>query len=124
MCKSCYFASCGYRFEQGAGADVYIVVTLRRGLTEQIDQYTLEARREVASRATEHADEVRMYNANKEEMDRRINLEREREAQMLASTFNFPIHLWSDASFPSSLRIPLPGLESHTDVQPSTPNEQ
>ena len=39
----------------------------------------------IADRATEHTDHVREMKAGKEEMERRINNEREKEAQMLAS---------------------------------------
>ncbi|KAI9637528.1 putative kinetochore protein SPC25 [Dioszegia hungarica] len=50
-----------------------------------IDKYAQEARIEIASRATEHSEQVREFKAGKEEMERRINNEREKEAQMLAS---------------------------------------
>ncbi|GFZ49559.1 Probable kinetochore protein SPC25 [Saitozyma sp. JCM 24511] len=50
-----------------------------------IDQYTMDAKTEIARRASEHVDMVRDMKAEKEEVERRITLEREREAVMLAT---------------------------------------
>jgi hypothetical protein len=52
----------------------------------QIDSYTLAAKTEIAARATDHVTSVRDLKAESEEMERRIQLEREREGEMLAST--------------------------------------
>ena len=44
----------------------------------------LEAKTEIATRAKSHADSVKILKSNKEEMDRRIQNEREREREMLS----------------------------------------
>ena len=51
----------------------------------QIDSYTLAAKTEIAARASDHVTSVRDLKAEKEETERRIQLEREREGDMLAS---------------------------------------
>ncbi|CAD6575528.1 MAG: kinetochore-associated Ndc80 complex subunit spc25 [Tremellales sp. Tagirdzhanova-0007] len=53
-----------------------------------IDSYTLSAKTEIAARATDHVTSVRDLKAEKEEMERRIQLEREREGDMLATLEN------------------------------------
>ena len=52
---------------------------------DQIDSYTIRAKTEIAARASDHTASVRDLHADKDEMERRITLEREREAEMLAS---------------------------------------
>lgn len=43
-----------------------------------------DARTEIGARVTDHTDAMRELKAGKEEWERRINMERDREAQMLA----------------------------------------
>ncbi|KAL7422769.1 kinetochore-associated Ndc80 complex subunit spc25 [Cryptotrichosporon argae] len=50
-----------------------------------IDQYTLAAKTEIAARATDHTALVRDIQAEKKETERRIQVERERETEMLAT---------------------------------------
>ncbi|WWC90714.1 uncharacterized protein L201_005651 [Kwoniella dendrophila CBS 6074] len=50
-----------------------------------IDEYTLTAKTEITARASDHANSMRDQKAEKEEMERRIHLEREREGEMLAT---------------------------------------
>ncbi|WWD19063.1 hypothetical protein CI109_103521 [Kwoniella shandongensis] len=50
-----------------------------------IDAYTLAAKTEIAARATDHVAAVRDLRAETEEMERRIQHEREREGDMLAT---------------------------------------
>ena len=60
-------------------------------LTEaQLDIYAQNAKQLIAQQSNQHTREVRTLNARKEETDRRINIEREREAQMLAGERNTP----------------------------------
>ena len=49
----------------------------------QIDTYTHAAKTEIASRATEHTSSVRDLRAEKEELERRIQNEKQREHKML-----------------------------------------
>jgi hypothetical protein len=53
-------------------------------LISKIDKYAQDARTEISGRSTEHTEQVRDLQAGKQEMERRINNEREKEAQMLA----------------------------------------
>ncbi|WRT68400.1 uncharacterized protein IL334_005376 [Kwoniella shivajii] len=60
-----------------------------------VDSYTLAARTEIAARATDHVVTMRELKAETEEMERRIQLEREREGDML-STLESERHTLSD----------------------------
>lgn len=51
-----------------------------------IDAYTQAARTEIVARATDHTAAVRDLKADKEEMEKGIQLQRESEGEMLAST--------------------------------------
>ncbi|EIW67257.1 hypothetical protein TREMEDRAFT_64507 [Tremella mesenterica DSM 1558] len=53
-----------------------------------IDAYTIRAKTEIANRASDHATSVRDLHAEKDECERRITLEREREVEMLAAIEN------------------------------------
>jgi kinetochore protein Spc25 len=74
----------------------------------QIDQYTLDAKTEIARRASEHVDTVREMKAEKEGIERRITLEREREAVMLASK---PAHALPSSIFVEALSDDTVALE-------------
>ncbi|ORY35564.1 putative kinetochore protein SPC25 [Naematelia encephala] len=50
-----------------------------------IDKYTLDAKTEIAARASDHIALVRDMKADKDETERRIQLEREKEGEMLAT---------------------------------------
>jgi hypothetical protein len=69
-----------------------------------IDQYTMDAKTEIARRASEHVDMVRDMKVEKEEVERRITLEREREAVMLASEYRQWDWNWGLSSHPASYR--------------------
>lgn len=56
-----------------------------RQLTLQMDQYTTDAKTEIAGLATDHNTIMRDVVAEKEETERRIQQERQREADMLTS---------------------------------------
>ncbi|WVW85625.1 hypothetical protein I302_107663 [Kwoniella bestiolae CBS 10118] len=55
------------------------------GFLTAIDDYTLAAKTEIAARATDHVNSMRDLKAEREEMERRIHHEREREGEMLAT---------------------------------------
>ncbi|OCF76175.1 kinetochore protein Spc25 [Kwoniella mangroviensis CBS 8886] len=50
-----------------------------------IDDYTIAAKTEIAARASDHLSQMRDLKAEREEVERRIKLEREREGEMLAT---------------------------------------
>lgn len=59
-------------------------------LVFQIDEYTLRAKKEIAARASDHTASVRELAAKKDETERQIQLEQQRERDMLMSGFFVP----------------------------------
>jgi hypothetical protein len=59
----------------------------------QIDNYTVRAKTEIAARASDHVAAVRDLRAEKEETERKIQNEREREGDMLASKLTCIVQL-------------------------------
>jgi hypothetical protein len=57
--------------------------------------YAQNARKEIANRANQHATDVRRLTGHKTDTDRRINMEREKEATMLAGMSVLLRSLWS-----------------------------
>nr|ODN89080.1 hypothetical protein L203_02491 [Cryptococcus depauperatus CBS 7841] len=55
------------------------------GFLNAIDAYTQAARTEIIARASDHMANIRELKADQEEMERRIQAEREREGEMLAN---------------------------------------
>ncbi|WWC71566.1 uncharacterized protein I206_105524 [Kwoniella pini CBS 10737] len=85
-----------------------------------IDAYTIAAKTEIAARATDHVNTMRDLKAEKEETERRIHLEREREGEMLA-TLETERHTLTDLT--SSLNHLQSSLQKVKDQSSSLENE-
>ncbi|WVR00001.1 hypothetical protein IAU59_007143 [Kwoniella sp. CBS 9459] len=85
-----------------------------------IDGYTLSARTEIAARASDHSNALRDLRAEKEEIEKQIHFEREREGDML-ETLESERHTLSDLN--SSLQNLRSQLQKVKDQSSTLENE-